>query len=95
MMIKYNKNLCYLLCSRTYSIFGKNVPEVWAKMLSVSQTSVFLNERYLQNNSMKQPDFLYAHTNSKKLKLDQYFFGWHGQNWCGHSGYETLKLTIS
>ena len=53
MMIKYNKNLRYLLCSRTYSIFGKNVPEVWAKMLSVSQTSVFLNERYLQNNSMK------------------------------------------
>ena len=35
-------------------MFGKNlVPEIWAKMLSANQITVFLNERNLQNKSMK------------------------------------------
>ena len=35
-------------------MFGKNlVPEISAKMLSANQIAVFLNERNLQNKSMK------------------------------------------
>ena len=35
-------------------MFDKNLdPEIWAKMLSVNQIAVFLNERNLQYNSMK------------------------------------------
>ena len=58
-------------------IFGKIfVPEIWAKMFSASQIAGFFNEPYLQNKSMKQPDFLHVDTNSHKLKVDQkIFFG--------------------
>ena len=35
-------------------MFGKNlVPETWAKILSANHIAVFLNERNLQNKSMK------------------------------------------
>ena len=35
-------------------MFGKNlVPEICAKILSVNQIAVFLNERNLQNKSVK------------------------------------------
>ena len=58
-------------------IFGKIfVPEIWAKMFSASQIAGFFNEPYLQNKSMKQPDFLHVDTNSHKLKVDQKVWGW-------------------
>ena len=54
----YNENLCHLLCFCTWCMFGKKVfPEIWAKMLSVNQIAVFLNERNLPNKSIKKPDF--------------------------------------
>ena len=39
-------------------MFGKNlVPGIWVKILSVSQISLFLSKRNLQNKSIKLPDF--------------------------------------
>ena len=86
-----------MLCSCTNPIFGKVfVPEIWAKMFSANQIAGFFNQPYLQNKSMKQPDFLYADTNSYKLKVDQNIFGvGMVRNGCGQSGHRTLKLTIS
>ena len=67
----YNKNLYYLLCSCTNLIFGKNfIPQIWAKMFSASQIAEFLNQPYLQNQSMKLSDFLHVYTNSHILKVD-------------------------
>ena len=71
----YNENLYYLLCSCTNPILGK-IPEIWAKMFSANQIAGFFNQPYLQNKSMKQPDFLHVDTNSLKLKVDQNFLGW-------------------
>ena len=52
-------------------IFGKIlVPEIWAKMLSANEIPGFLNQLYLQNKIMKNPDFLHVDTNSLKLKVD-------------------------
>ena len=35
-------------------MFAKNlVPEIWAKMLSADQIAVFLNEKNVQNKSVK------------------------------------------
>ena len=49
----------YLLYFCTNPILGKNqVPEIWAKMLSVNQIAGFLNWLYLQNKMMKKTDFL-------------------------------------
>ena len=46
--------ILYLLCSCTNPIFGKiPVPEIWAKMFSANYIAGFLNQRYLQNKSMK------------------------------------------
>ena len=68
----YNGNLYYLLCSCTNPIFGKIfVPGIWVKMFSVNQFAEFLNQPYLQNKSMKSPDFLHVNSNSHKLKVDQ------------------------
>ena len=87
----YNENLYYLLCSCTNPIRRKIfVPEIWTKMFSVNQVAGIFNQPYLQNKSMKQPDFLHVDTNSLKLKVDQIFFGW---EWS--SGHRTLKLTVS
>ena len=73
----YNENLYYLLCSCTNPIFGKIfVPEIWAKMFSANQIAGFFNQPYLQNKSMKQPDFLDVDKNSHILKVDQKFLGW-------------------
>ena len=36
----------------------------------------FFNQPYLQNRSMKYPDFLHVDTNSHKLKADQKNLGW-------------------
>ena len=55
----------------TNLIFGKIlVPEIWAKMLLANEIAGFLNQLYLQNEIMKNPDFLHVDTNSLKLKFD-------------------------
>ena len=54
----------------------ENVPEIWAKMLSVNQIAGFFNQPYIQNKSVKYPDFLRFDTNSHQLKVDQKPFGW-------------------
>ena len=52
-------------------MFRKNLaPEIWAEMFSANQIAVFLQERNLQNKSIKYPDFLHFDTNSKKLNFD-------------------------
>ena len=45
-------------------------------MLSANQTAGFLNQPFLQNKSMEQPNLLHVDTNSQKLKVDQKVFGW-------------------
>ena len=73
----YNEYVYYLLCSCTNSMFGKIlVLEIWTKMFSANQIAGFFNQPYLQNKSMKQPDFLHVDTNLHKLKVDQKIFGW-------------------
>ena len=76
--LRYNENLHYLLSSCTNNpIFRKIfVPEILAKIFPANQIAGFFNQSYLQNKSMKQPDFLHVDTNSHKLKLDQKSFGW-------------------
>ena len=44
-------------------------------MFSANQIAGFFNEPYLQNKSMKWPDFLHVDANSHKLKVDQKIFG--------------------
>ena len=46
------------------------VPEIWAKMLLANEIAGFLNQVYLQNKIMKNPDFLHVDTNSLKLKVE-------------------------
>ena len=61
-------------------------------MLSANQIAGFLNQLFLQNKSMKQPHFLYADTNSHKLKVVQKVFGWAWSKYgCGESGLWTLN----
>ena len=45
-------------------------------MVSANQIPGFLNQPFLQNKSMKQPNSLHVDTNSQKLKVDQSCFGW-------------------
>ena len=45
-------------------------------MLSANQIARFLNQPFLQDKSIKQPNFLHVDTNSQKLKVDQNLFGW-------------------
>ena len=56
-------------------MFGKMlVHKIWTKMFSANQIAGFFNQPYLQNKSMKEPDFLHVDTNSHKLKVDQKFW---------------------
>ena len=55
------------------------VPEIWAKMFLANQVAVSLNQLYLYNKTMKEPDFLHTDTNSLKLKVDCKMLGW---TWC-------------
>ena len=50
-------------------------------MFSANQIAGFLNQTYLENKSMREPDFLQVDTNSHKLKVDQKILGGHGQRW--------------
>ena len=43
---------------------------------NVLSQSGFFDQPYLQNKSMKWPDFLHVDTNSHKLKVHQNIFGW-------------------
>ena len=43
---------------------------------NVLSQSGFFDQPYLQNKSIKWPDFLHVDTNSHKLKVDQNIFGW-------------------
>ena len=43
-------------------------------MFPASQIAGFFNQLYLQNKSMKQPDFLHVDTSSHKLKVDLIVF---------------------
>ena len=90
----YNENLYCLLCCWTNLIFWKIfVPDIWAKMFSASQIAGFFNLPYIQNKSLKWPDFLHVDTNSHKLKLDQKVLGcaWSEM---GQSVHRTLTLTV-
>ena len=40
-------------------------------MFLASQIAGFFNQPYLQNKSMKKPEFLHVDTNSDRLKVDQ------------------------
>ena len=40
-------------------------------MFSANQIAGFFNQPYLQNKSVKQPDFLHVDTNSYKFKVNQ------------------------
>ena len=40
------------------------------------QDFLIFNQPYLQNKSVKQPDFMHVDTNSHKLKANQTYFGW-------------------
>ena len=44
-------------------------------MLSANQIAGYLNQPFLQNESMKLPNFLHVDTNSQKLKVDRKIFG--------------------
>ena len=44
-------------------------------MFSANQIAGFFNQSYLQNKSMKLPDFFHVDTSSYKLKVDQKTFG--------------------
>ena len=51
-------------------------PEIWPKIFSTNQIPGFFKQPYIQNNSMKQPDFVCVDTNLHKLKFNQNFLGW-------------------
>ena len=50
-------------------------------MSLTDQIAGFFNQPYLQNKSIKQPDFLHVNTSSHKLKVDQIFLSGNGQKW--------------
>ena len=43
--------------------------------VSANEIARFLNQLFLQNKSMKQPNFFNVNANSQNLKVDQNFFG--------------------
>ena len=70
------ENIYYFLCSYTNPVFKKNfIPEIQAKMFLANQIAGFLNQPYLQNKSMNQPDCQHVDTNSHKLRVSQRIFG--------------------
>ena len=50
-------------------------------MVSANQIPGFLNQQFLQNKSLKQPNSLHVDTNSQKLKVDQKFLVGNDQKW--------------
>ena len=59
-----------ICCIYVYNLcLVKILPLKYAKMLSVDQIAVFINEQNLQNKSMK--NFLHVDTNSNNLDFDR------------------------
>ena len=56
-------------------------PELLAKMFSTNQIAGFFNLPYLQNESVKKPDFFHVDGNLHKLKFGQNILGWNSQKW--------------
>ena len=52
-------------------IFGKK----FFLVISANQVAEFLNQPFIQNKLMKQPNFLHVDTNSQKLKVERSFLG--------------------
>ena len=50
-------------------------------MLSANQIAGFLNQPFLQNKWMKQPNTFHVDTSSQKLKVDRKFLVVHSQKW--------------
>ena len=48
-------------------------------MFLANQIAGFFNQPYLQNKSMKWPDFLHVDTNLHKLKVDEKYWDGYGQ----------------
>ena len=72
----YKESLYQLLYFCTNPVLGQNlVPELQAKILLTNQIAGFLNQLFLLKKMMK-PDFLYANTDSVKLKVNQKILGW-------------------
>ena len=66
----YNENIYYCVPAQIPYLEKIFVPEIWAKMFSANQIAGFLNQPFLQNKWMKQPNILHVDTNSQKLKVD-------------------------
>ena len=68
----------YLVCCfpAQISYWKTFVFKIWAKMFSASQIGRCFSQPYLQNKSVKQPDYLHVDTNSHRLNVDQIFFEW-------------------
>ena len=66
----YNESLYYLLCSCAYSIYLGKICflRYGPKCSQPVRLQEFLNQLYLQNKVMKQPNFSYVGTNSWELK---------------------------
>ena len=60
----------------------------------LSQIAGFFNQPYLQNKSMKQPDFVHVDTNLHKSWWENFWMSM-ARNGCGQSGHRTLKLAKS
>ena len=75
----YNENLYYLLRSYTSPIFP--LGKIWVKVPSANKIGGFLNQLYLQSESMKYFDFLHVDKNSPNLKVNCKLFGWAWSKW--------------
>ena len=61
----------YIICCFSAQILylGKFfIPEIYTKICSANKTGGFFNQPYLQNKSMKLPDFLHVDTNLHRLE---------------------------
>ena len=76
----YNENLYYLLCFCTSLLFGKNIPEIWAKMLSAIQIAGFLNH-FSRSNQWNSLIFWMVMQILKNQKVIETFLVGHGQKW--------------
>ena len=55
--------------------------KIWVKVPSANQIGGFLNQLYLQSESMKYFDFLHVDENSPNLKVNCKLFGWAWSKW--------------
>ena len=77
----------YIICCFSAQILylGKFfIPEIYTKICSANKTGGFFNQPYLQNKSMKLPDFLHVDTNLHRL-----------EKWMWSAWSQTQKLIVS